>query len=98
MGCCPKQLPPLRRQAATAARAVSRATAQALAGGPVKVATAVEQARLDICYLCPEASPYAKKPQFFRCAQCGCWLNGKFFAKARLATESCPLGKWGAQA
>jgi hypothetical protein len=99
MSCnnCAKQLPALRTQAVNVAGAVARATAHAISGGQLKVSPAVEQARLNICYMCPEASPYAKKPEYFRCGKCGCWLNGKFFAKARLASESCPLGKWEAQ-
>ena len=31
---------------------------------------------------------------YHRCAQCGCWLDGDYLAKARLATESCPVGRW----
>ena len=36
-------------------------------------------------------------PVFHRCSACGCWLDGKYFSKWSLATESCPLGKWGAE-
>lgn len=29
-----------------------------------------------------------------RCAKCGCGLAGAVFAKAKWASEHCPIGKW----
>lgn len=43
--------------------------------------------RLNICAVCPMLRAGLLGP---RCAKCGCFVK----LKARLATESCPAGKW----
>jgi len=50
--------------------------------------------RLTLCNSCPErleASKGNPLTKFSRCPECGCFLR----LKARLYTESCPLGDWG---
>jgi len=50
--------------------------------------------RLTLCNSCPErleASKGNPLTKFSRCPECGCFLR----LKARLDTESCPLGDWG---
>ena len=44
---------------------------------------AAYHARLKVCRVCPEY-------QWFQCKQCRCVI----YSKAKLATESCPLGLW----
>lgn len=73
-------LPPLRARLRTLGRAAVR---WASAGLPVLEAGAVA-ARLAVCGGCPQRLPGGT------CAGCGCNLN----AKARMATERCPEGKW----
>jgi len=58
-----------------------------IAGGMKMVAEEVYRQRLAVCAGC----------DFFRdnhCLQCGCRMAGDVVAKARWATEECPLGKW----
>jgi hypothetical protein len=57
------------------------------ATGFAHVEEAEYQQRLAICEACP-------KLQAGVCTQCGCATAGKVLAKARWASESCPLGKW----
>ena len=61
----------------------------AKAGFPV-VSEAVFAERRDICHACP----FFNASAFFgdgKCTKCGC----DFSMKSRMATESCPEGKWG---
>jgi hypothetical protein len=56
-----------------------------------KIATPEQlQQRLDICKLCPEWDGNALAGSG-RCNVCGCSTQ----AKLRLATEKCPIDKWG---
>lgn len=75
--------PPLTTQARTLARAVHRTTRHALTGGQIVAAHTERDRRMAICEACEHLSGG-------RCLQCGCWL----WAKVRLGTEQCPLGKW----
>lgn len=102
MGCsnCHKEkFPTSSRLAVTAAGAGARVVRAALAGQRIKVSPAVEQSRLATCRACQEVSVKEQNGiTYHRCQRCGCWLDGKYLAKARIATEACPLGKWEATA
>jgi hypothetical protein len=75
--------------------AASRIAAAAVSSKKIKVSDEVKEARLAICRACEFHEKHAQNLQYIRCTNCRCWLNGKFFAKASLATERCPIGKWG---
>jgi len=50
----------------------------------------IEQRRAT-CRACPFASPCTSNPlKFCTCMKCGCVLK----AKTKIASESCPVGKW----
>ena len=89
------QLPSVVTIASHATQAAGRVFSAVISGDGVKCSEEETKRRMAICQFCTEAIPHATKPHYLRCSQCGCWLNGKFFAKASLATEACPLGKWG---
>jgi hypothetical protein len=83
--------------ATNAAKAAGRISVAVATQSPVNANPETMAARLEACGLCPECIMFEKPGKtYHRCAKCGCWLDGKFFAKASLATETCPLGKWGA--
>ena len=93
-GPCKKNFPPAPTLARNAAVAAGRVAIAAVRGGSVKVSPAQEAKRLEVCRTCDRVKPSAAKPDYLRCLECGCWLNGKFLAKASLATETCPLKRW----
>ena len=81
-------LPPLRERLNNARVAAQRVISRSLSGGPVAVSADETATRLAICSQC----------EFYRtsdgtCSQCGCFIR----LKAKLATEACPLDKWGAK-
>jgi hypothetical protein len=78
------ELPPLAVQAANLAGAVARAATAAVTGAPVLADEATAAARLAVC------GPCDQRTEGGRCAGCGCWI----VAKTRIATETCPLGRW----
>ena len=95
---CNKTLPSLTAQAGHAAAAAGRVIGAVMAGAPVYVSDTVFESRLEACRACEFR---LEKKGALRCTHpdCGCrldvgWLNGKYTAKAKLATEKCPLGKW----
>lgn len=97
MGCNCKQqnpIPGVVQLASNATQAAGRVLSAAVSGSGVKVSQQESERRLAICKFCTEAVQH-KDTEYLRCSKCGCWLNGKFFAKASLKTEDCPLGKWG---
>jgi len=64
---------------------VGKATAAWIAAGsPLRTTEELAECNA-ICQACPEYQPLLN-----RCGKCGCFLS----AKARMATETCPLGKW----
>lgn len=74
--------------AAAAGRIVS-----SVAHGKIPVVTQETfNQRMTACKACDQSELVRNT---YRCNQCGCFLDGKFLAKARLETECCPLGKWG---
>lgn len=90
----PTAMPTIPRQALNLGGAVVRTITSAIVGKRVKATQVEESIRLAICKQCPSVRPWERDNDFLRCAECGCWLNGKIKAKARLASESCPLDKW----
>lgn len=88
------QLPSVATMATKATQAAGRVLYAAISGSGVKVSPQESERRLAICKFCTESVQY-KDTEYLRCSKCGCWLNGKRFAKAYLSTEDCPLGKWG---
>lgn len=99
MGCCDKKLPSNRTMAVNAIQAAGRAMRAIVQRQRVLARGRTVLQRLALCQACDQAVPDAEKPQFLRCTQCGCWLNGNHLtnAKIKLATETCPLGKWAAE-
>lgn len=74
-----------------AAKAAGRVIGAIVTGKPVLVTPVEQAARLKVCVGCDQFEiATGKRPA--RCADCGCFVK----AKATLATESCPRGKWGA--
>lgn len=77
-----------RRKAGTfvaQVKQVSKATAEWIAAGsPLRTTEELAECNA-ICKVCPEYQPLLN-----RCGKCGCFLS----AKARMATETCPIGKW----
>jgi hypothetical protein len=59
--------------------------------GMPSVSTEILSAREATCRACPEWDAQALNATG-RCRKCGC----STWAKLRMATERCPLGKWGA--
>lgn len=88
---CSADLPSVAAQVANAAKAAGKVFGAVVMGRPVKVSEEVFQSRLNVCKACSSVVAIREE---HRCSQCGCWLNGKTFAKASLATEICPLNKW----
>ena len=91
-------MPPLTTQAWNATKAMGRVSVAVVESKPVYVSDEVSSHRLSACLQCEScvAVP-SKKTQgktYHRCRECGCWLDGRFQHKARLATESCPQKKW----
>jgi hypothetical protein len=84
-----KMLACLRPLAEISMQAVyfTEALGRHVAGGMKMVGEEVYRQRLAVCAGC----------DFFRdnhCVQCGCRMAGDVIAKARWASEECPLGKW----
>lgn len=100
MGCCPdKRMPGLAEQAGNVVKAAGRVAAAMAQGEPVQATPETVARRMRACLACERAisRPSRINPGkiYHRCAECGCWLDGEGpFSKAKLATETCPLGKW----
>lgn len=109
--CKPPAMPGVATQMRNAAGAVFRVAGAALQGEAVKAKPETIEARRAICLgsqpstinsqpvpACDKCVTIAKGGRdYHRCSDCGCWLDGKYFAKWELATEFCKLGKWGAE-
>lgn len=92
MGCgCSKPMPGALKLATNASKAAGRVVV-GMVRGKVIVPDGVFKYRMDKCKSCEACVPHPKG--YHRCAKCGCWLDGVYFSKAKLATESCPLGQW----
>lgn len=93
MGC--STCPPLPKLAVNAAAAGARVVSAAVNGLPVFASKAEREKRSAICLDCPECVPWENNPKIHRCQKCGCFLDAKYLKKWSLATERCPIGKWG---
>ena len=94
---CSKPMPNAMQMAVSAADAGVRLFKAAVTGEQIVAGADTVTDRMAVCRECDMVKLTVKDNQtFHRCSLCGCWLDGKHLAKARLATESCPLGKWGA--
>jgi hypothetical protein len=80
-------LPSLREQFEAAAQATGRFARSGFQTPPPDILANREAT----CRACPEWDAAALKGTG-RCRKCGC----STWAKLRMATERCPLGKWGA--
>ena len=67
-----------------AAKAVGRVAEALVNGDAVTVSSFKRRARLQVCATCPALN---KEGQ---CDDCTCFVS----LKSRLATETCPRGKW----
>lgn len=76
--------PPITTQLLNVGAAAARVVTASLTGQPVYASEEIAAARLAVCEPCDQRLGDG------RCAGCGCWIK----AKASLATEDCPLGKW----
>lgn len=79
-----RALPGIASQLASAAAAAGSAMRAAMRGDQVWASEQVRARRLAECDACPNVR------SDWRCSQCGCYLP----AKVKLATESCPVGRW----
>ena len=88
-----QEIASLASQAGNLAKAGGRAARALLTPGTRLLATQeVRESRQAVCSSCPLRVPAGKLIPADRCSSCGCVLA----AKVRLATESCPEGKWAA--
>ena len=84
----PAQPPTIAQMAANAAAALARHVA-----GGGRVVDAVQLAHREaVCLGCEFFNATGVAGMFPRCMHCGC----STWAKQRMATEKCPLDKWGA--
>ena len=67
----------------------TRASIKHVASGFEHVSENVKQHRMRMCAGCDFLLPPQDNPS---CSQCGCFLS----IKTSWASESCPIGKWGA--
>lgn len=80
----------------------ARAAGRRVASGFKNVSPEVEAARLAVCRsgagLTPDQTTSGHCDRYDaagdRCSQCKCKLAGHVLAKARWASEDCPLGRW----
>jgi hypothetical protein len=75
----------MRKEAKTALKALKRVVVAAATGSTVFIGEKLTAQRISICHGCPSYLPMTKQ-----CGECWCFIH----AKARLATEKCPLQKW----
>lgn len=78
-------MPSAAAQIKNASLALMRAGKAAVTGHKLKRTDEEKKRCLDVCATCDQWDSKSR-----RCLQCGCYGA----LKARLATESCPLGKW----
>jgi hypothetical protein len=81
--------PSLPTLANNAAAAAARALRAAVAGRPLTVPLATQEARMAICLTCPGGWWQPDRKRCFH-PQCGCFGA----PKASLSTETCPAGYW----
>lgn len=86
------KLPSAEQQARNALGAAARVMGAVITGGRLQRSHEEVQAILKICQG-DESAPQCEqwRPDKKRCYKCGCYMS----FKAKVATEKCPLGKWG---
>lgn len=88
-------MPPMTTMVVNAANAMGRVVRAAVSGEAVKVSAEVAEKRIEACKACPRVKVIHMHGQnWLRCTVCGCWLDAVSFAKAHLATETCPEKRW----
>lgn len=103
MGCCDKnKLPSNVRMVRNAVVAAARVVRGMVKGDGVLARPETVEFRMAQCVICDYVLEIHKHGQIFhRCRHkdCGCWLDGKYQAKTRLAAMFCPLPepKWMAE-
>jgi hypothetical protein len=83
------KLPGIGTMARNATAAAGRVITAAASGQPVQASDEEFQRRMRICGACEFLDKASQ-----RCVKCGCFVAAQVIGKARLATESCPIGKW----
>ena len=95
MACnCTKLTPDAITRAKNALAAAARVGKAMLASEVVLVSPEVKSDRMAVCVTCDQMKVSHNGIAHF-CTNCGCWLDGNVLCKACLATETCPIGKWG---
>lgn len=89
-----RQRPSLLKMTGNALGATGRLITAATTNQPIYVPDSTNEQRLAKCAACDQLRNKDKGREAWSCAMCGCFLAGKLFAKARLATERCPKKKW----
>jgi hypothetical protein len=84
-----EKLPPVHQQARSVLGAISRAVRAMVDAQPLLTPLSTAVARRQVCLSCKSAQRRGKG-KLIRCVVCGCYIA----AKIRMATESCPRGKW----
>jgi hypothetical protein len=83
----PLELPSTLAIAGNAVSALGRIAGAILKSRPLLVPDDVQKARQAVCESCAHF-------EAGRCRLCGCCSAGQIVSKTRLATETCPAGKW----
>lgn len=84
-----KALPDSKTMTKNALGAAARLADALVRHRPVYVSEDVYKSRMRTCEGCQFYNSKA-----VRCVRCGCYLKSLIVGKARLQTESCPIGKW----
>lgn len=83
MACCTNKMPSLPRQLVEVTKSMAASLTHLARTGHLAAAPEVIERRIKTCEGCNHFTGQ-------RCRSCGCFVP----AKAALAAESCPLGKW----
>lgn len=78
-------LPSKAKMASSLLRSLKNVGKDVMQGKQVLANSAIAEKRITICNECPKFIQGQG-----RCSLCGCYLK----AKAKIASEACPIGKW----
>ena len=78
-------LPSASHMASNLLTSLKKAGKKMLKGEKLAASSAIAEKRITVCNECPK---FMK--DHGRCSLCGCFLK----AKIKIASESCPIGKW----
>ncbi len=78
-------LPSKGEMASNLLKSIKKAGKSFLKGEKLAASSAIAEKRITICNECPK---FMKDSA--RCSLCGCFLK----AKIKIASETCPIGKW----